>query len=172
MHPLPQYALVRVRRLLRPPEEYDGWKVNRRPPRVGDVGTIVDVLSSPDVEERSYVVEFSGSGGGDEWLGDFRLDELELVADASRKEDRALTPKEPEPLFCEIGSQVEFVKAVAPTHREGELTTTIAVGDRYRVARLVGFGWDLQRVSGKGPMEVRLLNSQMKEYVKIADDIL
>ena len=79
MRPLPQYAVVRVRQLLRPPEEYDGWKVNRRPPRVGDVGTIVDVLTTPGVEEEDYVVECSGPDGVDEWLGDFTFEELELV---------------------------------------------------------------------------------------------
>ncbi len=82
-------------------------------------------------------------------------------------EDRALTPKQPEPLFCEVGDDVEFVKAVTTTSWEGEPTEEIAVGDRYKVVGLVGYGWDLQRVSGKGPVELRLLNSRMKEYVKL-----
>lgn len=81
-----------------------------------------------------------------------------------------MIPTEPEPLFCEVGDEVEFVKAAVARDWEGELRTAIAVGDRYRAVGLVGRGWDLQRVSGNGPMELRLLNSKMKEYVKVADD--
>src|SRR4029450_588089 len=36
--PLRQYEIVRVRRLLRSPEHYDGWRINQRSPAVGDVG--------------------------------------------------------------------------------------------------------------------------------------
>lgn len=87
MRPLPQYALVRVRQLLRSPEEYDGWNVNQRPPRVGDVGTIVDVFTAPGVAEEDYVVECSGPGGIDVWLGEFTFEELELV---TNEQDTAL----------------------------------------------------------------------------------
>jgi hypothetical protein len=87
MRPLPQYALVRVRQLLRSPEEYDGWNVNQRPPRVGDLGTIVDVLTAPGVGEEDYVVECSGPDGIDVWLGDFTVEELELV---TNEQDTAL----------------------------------------------------------------------------------
>lgn len=31
-------------------------------------------------------------------------------------------------------------------------------------------GWDLELLSGDGPVEVRLLNSQMGEYVKVLSD--
>jgi hypothetical protein len=39
MERLKQYGLVRVRLLLQPAMEYDDWRVNQRPPQVGDVGT-------------------------------------------------------------------------------------------------------------------------------------
>jgi hypothetical protein len=87
MRPLPQYALVRVRQLLRSPEEYDGWDVNQRPPRIGDVGTIVDVLTALGIPEEDYVVECSGPGGIEVWLGDFTFEELELV---TNEQDTAL----------------------------------------------------------------------------------
>jgi hypothetical protein len=74
--PFQQYDSVRVARLLDPPETYNGWGFNRRPPRVGDVGTIVDILVAQGVPD-SYVVESSDPDGVTIWLGDFRTEELE-----------------------------------------------------------------------------------------------
>ena len=73
---LEQYALVRIRQLLQPPAEYDGWRLNRRPPQVGDLGTVLDILHVPGLPER-YVVESSGADGVTVWLGDFAAEELE-----------------------------------------------------------------------------------------------
>ena len=73
-----RYRQVRVRRLLRPADEYDGWQTNLRPPQVGDVGTIVDILNAAGLPER-YVVENSGSGGVTVWLADFAAEELEAL---------------------------------------------------------------------------------------------
>ncbi len=77
---LRQYQLVRVRTLRAAVDEYDGWRVNKRHPRVGDVGTLVDLLHAPGLPDR-YVVECpSASGDGTtDWLGDFAEDELESV---------------------------------------------------------------------------------------------
>jgi hypothetical protein len=72
------YALVRVRQLLRSPEEYDGWHVNQRPPRIGDLGTIVKILKAPELP-LNYVVEASDPDGATVWLGDFLEDELEAA---------------------------------------------------------------------------------------------
>lgn len=68
--------MVRVTRLLRSPETYDGWGFNKRPPQVGDVGTIVDVFPESGPPEN-YVVEASMPDGTTLWLGDFSPDELE-----------------------------------------------------------------------------------------------
>jgi hypothetical protein len=95
MRPLPTYALVRVRQLVRPPEEYDGWKVNKRPPQVGDVGTIVDVLTAPGLQEEDYVVECSGPDGVDLWLGDFSFDELELLPNQQPAQTNRQRPPRP-----------------------------------------------------------------------------
>ncbi len=75
---LEQFEMVRVLRLLRLPDEYDGWRVNKRPPNVGDVGIIVDVLRAPGLSDR-YVVESSGTDGVTIWLGDFCEGEIEPV---------------------------------------------------------------------------------------------
>ena len=62
-----------------PPESYDGWRINQRPPRVGDVGTIVEILQAPGLSDR-YVVETSGPDGITVWLGDFQAEELAATA--------------------------------------------------------------------------------------------
>ncbi len=72
------YERVRVVRLLRPPEHYDGWRINQRPPAVGDVGYLIDVLQAPGVPD-GYVVEAAGPDGVDIWLGDFLAEEIEPV---------------------------------------------------------------------------------------------
>jgi hypothetical protein len=73
---LEPYQLVRVARLLHESAHYDGWKLNQRPPGVGDLGTIVDILHAPGVPD-GYVVESSGEDGVTIWLGDFLAEELE-----------------------------------------------------------------------------------------------
>jgi hypothetical protein len=80
MERLKQYGLVRVRQLLQAAVEYDGWRVNQRPPQVGDVGTLLDILNAPGLPDR-YVVESSGADGITVWLGDFAAEELEAVGE-------------------------------------------------------------------------------------------
>lgn len=72
------YCRARIRRLVHHPDSYDGWGINRRAPMVGDIGTIIDILSIPDGPDR-YVVECPGPDGVDIWLGDFLARELEPV---------------------------------------------------------------------------------------------
>jgi len=79
---LVEYQLVRIAKLLREPEEYDGWKLNQRSPAPGDVGTLVDILHVPGLADR-YVVECSGPDGITLWIDDFDdfdADELETVS--------------------------------------------------------------------------------------------
>lgn len=75
---LEQYGLVRIRQVLLSPAVCDGWRVNRRPPKVGDVGTLLDVLRAGGHSDR-YVVESSGADGITIWLGDFATEELESL---------------------------------------------------------------------------------------------
>ena len=77
---LNQYGLVRLKQLLQPPETYNGWQLNQRPPRVGDIGTIVDILQSPG-QPDNFVVESSGPDGITIWLADFKAEELEMLED-------------------------------------------------------------------------------------------
>lgn len=68
------YAAVRVRALLQTEDDYNGWKINIRPPQIGDTGTIVNILS-PD----RVVVENSSSDGATIWLCEFGEEELEPI---------------------------------------------------------------------------------------------
>lgn len=81
MKTIKQYGLVRVVRLIHPPEHYDGWRVNRRSPHVGDIGTVIDILQAPGLPD-DYVVESSSPDGVTIWLGDFDAEELEPIDDS------------------------------------------------------------------------------------------
>ncbi len=78
MADLKQYGTVRVRQLLHAPEHYDAWRLNQRPPRIGDKGCIVDVLQAPGLPNR-FIVECSGSDGVAIWLAEFSPEELEVL---------------------------------------------------------------------------------------------
>ncbi len=85
---LRQYGLFRIRKLVRPAAEYDGWRVNQRPPAVGDMGALFDILTAPGLPDR-YVVESSGPDGITVWLGDFAAEELEPLGSAVAEPDVA-----------------------------------------------------------------------------------
>ncbi len=74
-----QYSMVRVSRLMRPPEDYDGWGVNQQPPRLGDVGTVVEILEAAGYPHK-YVVEAADPNGATVWLAEFYAEELEPFA--------------------------------------------------------------------------------------------
>lgn len=78
MNGLQQYGLVRIRQLFLPPAEYDGWRVNQRPPQIWDIGTLLDILHAHGLPDR-FVVESSDENGVTVWLGDFAAEELEPV---------------------------------------------------------------------------------------------
>jgi hypothetical protein len=72
------FSLVRVVKLLQPIEDYDGWGINQRPPQLDDIGTILDLLTVPDLPDR-YIVESSSEDGQTIWLCEFEADELESM---------------------------------------------------------------------------------------------
>ncbi len=73
-------------------------------------------------------------------------------------------------LFCKIGDTVEIIKTVksTPWPDEGD-PETIEKGLKYKVANLIGYGWDLELIEGNGPKFVRILNSKMPSLVKIIE---
>jgi hypothetical protein len=76
--PFKEYELVRVRQLIQPVEDLDGWRLNQRAPAPGDVGTLLDILTVPGLPNK-YVVECSGNDGVSVWLADFFEEEIERV---------------------------------------------------------------------------------------------
>ncbi len=119
MSRLREYSLVRVVKLRAAPDEYDGWKVNTRAPRVGDLGTLVDILHAAGVPDR-YVVECASDtgDGSDEWLGDFAEDELEPQRSSSGASKEST--KRPSQLsFPEWTAQT--AAALADAHRRQRL---------------------------------------------------
>ena len=69
------FSAVRVVSLRRPPAAYDSWGMNRRPPAIGDVGIVIEILRSA-AGEIAYTVECVNPGGTTEWLADFVGSEL------------------------------------------------------------------------------------------------
>jgi hypothetical protein len=78
---LQQYQLARVVQLRYPLDTYDGWRVNRRRPAIGDMGTIVEIIHAPGLSNK-YVVESSDADGITIWLADFDAEELAPIDDA------------------------------------------------------------------------------------------
>ncbi len=72
------YSKVRVAKLVGSMTDYDGWMVSQRNPRVGDTGTLIDVLDAPDLPSK-FVVEKSDENGITIWLADFFQEELDLI---------------------------------------------------------------------------------------------
>jgi hypothetical protein len=71
-------------------------------------------------------------------------------------------------LFCNVGDVVEFIAEItATTPPDGELPMRVPIGSQYETVGLVGYGWDLRRITGDGPDEVRVLNSDMPKYVRV-----
>jgi len=72
---------VRVVRLLDEDRPFDGSRSALRPPAVGDVGLVVDIV--PNVS--SYLVESVDAAGRTVWLASFDASELEDAEDGPEK---------------------------------------------------------------------------------------
>jgi hypothetical protein len=75
--------IVRVRQLLQPERHFDGTDGCKRPPRVGDRGTVVFVQAEPG-GSPCYTVEMVDAEGYTVWPADFKADELEAVSAPGR----------------------------------------------------------------------------------------
>lgn len=72
---LKPYACVRIYQLIQPAESYNGWRVNQRAPKIGDYGTVVDVLTAEGLQDK-YIVENCQPDGSSLWLAEFYAEEL------------------------------------------------------------------------------------------------
>jgi hypothetical protein len=66
---------VRIVKLLTPSREFTGTEGVRRPPRIGDEGTIVLVY-----DPQTFAVEMIDENGMTVWLADFKAEELERIS--------------------------------------------------------------------------------------------
>ena len=72
------YTEVRVIKLVNSPEKYGG-KFNKRPPQIGDIGTLIDCLPSERKPHHYTVAKTDLATGDDIWLCDFLEEEIEPV---------------------------------------------------------------------------------------------
>jgi hypothetical protein len=73
-----EFSRVRVKKLLHPVNEYDVWTFSKRPPQIGDIGTVVDIKQATNLP-TNYVVECTNSTEGTVWLCDLNVEEIEVI---------------------------------------------------------------------------------------------
>jgi uncharacterized protein YjaZ len=76
-----RYDVVKVKSLVAAIGR-NGWNVNARAPRVGDIGTVVEILNA-EGQDAQFVVESVAADGTTIWLADFTAEELEVVERAA-----------------------------------------------------------------------------------------
>jgi hypothetical protein len=75
-------TVVRVRQLIHPFEYYDGRQgMNKRPPKVGDMGRVLQFLHVPERPVAYAVESIDSQDGAPIWFGAFSPEELEPVAE-------------------------------------------------------------------------------------------
>lgn len=67
-----EHDCVKIVKLLKPERPFDGTKNVKRPPQIGDLGTIVHK------QKNFCIVEMVDSEGDTVWLADFLVEELEI----------------------------------------------------------------------------------------------
>jgi hypothetical protein len=78
------YTKVQVVKLVQSIDKYDSWRLNKRPPEIGDIGILIDYLP-PKGKPYFYIVEKSDMDGSDIWLCDFLEEEIEPFPDIKKK---------------------------------------------------------------------------------------
>jgi hypothetical protein len=73
-------------------------------------------------------------------------------------------------LFCKIGDCLVIKQDIQTSPWPEETPLKICKGDKYKVVNLIESGWDLERITGLGPLFIRILNKDMSEYVELAND--
>ena len=76
---------VRVVSLRDPPTQHLAVAGAQRPPRLGDTGTVVQLLRPGD-PSTTYLVEAVTGEGETIWLGEFTREELELLSGSEARE--------------------------------------------------------------------------------------
>jgi hypothetical protein len=79
MNHFKEYGVVRVIKLDRPNRHFDGTESVKRPPQMGDIGTIVHISPGTQGMSSRYIVECLDKNGFTVWLAEFTMDEFEFV---------------------------------------------------------------------------------------------
>lgn len=100
------------------------------------------------------------ASGNDPDLGD---------AESTTQKLAAIPPMTDVERACNLGDLLEVIAPLDllgtmddPTHSVLQVS-----GQIYKASNLVDRGWDLTRVSGDGPDEIRILNRYVKKYFKV-----
>jgi hypothetical protein len=80
VHRIIEFDTVRVVALHGTPESHLAISDAERPPRVGDLATVVDLIPGPAGAGTRYIAEVGHPDGRMVWLAEFGADELEFVA--------------------------------------------------------------------------------------------
>ncbi|MBX7174094.1 MAG: hypothetical protein K1X72_24190 [Pyrinomonadaceae bacterium] len=64
-------------------------------------------------------------------------------------------------LVCKIGDKLKFIVEIN--------SQNIKKGDIYKTIDLNNYGWDLERIEGNGTQLIRILNSEIGNYVTILE---
>ena len=75
-----EFDTVRVVALHGTPESHLGVLDAERPPRIGDLATVVDLIAGPPGAGTRYIAEVGYPDGRMVWLAEFSADELEFVS--------------------------------------------------------------------------------------------
>ena len=75
-------------------------------------------------------------------------------------------------LVCKIGDILKLIRDVGIYDNDDDMTDDsathyIASGQLYRAEGRKGAGWDLVRISGDGPPNIRVLNGSVLHYFEI-----
>lgn len=77
-HRISQYSSVKIVKLIQGKSDYNGWNTNKRLPKIGDTGTVVEILEAEGNIKR-FVVECIDRNGLTIWLSDF-CEEIEIYS--------------------------------------------------------------------------------------------
>ena len=100
------------------------------------------------------------ASGNDPGLGDTKSIAQKLAA---------IPPMDDVERACKLGDLLEVIAPLDLLGTMDDPTPSVVQvsGQIYKASGLVDRGWDLTRVSGDGPDEIRILNSYVKRYFKV-----
>jgi hypothetical protein len=75
---LPACSQVEVVQLLDVDRPYSGSQEVKRPPKIGDVGTVLHIMLDRRDDSLIYIVKKAAEDGKTVWLADFHAEELTL----------------------------------------------------------------------------------------------